>query len=120
VLSGTLRITPQSAGGGVLALTIQRFADAGTGANPRSAALDAQLAGERSTADVVEVPPIATACPGDCNGDGMVAINELILGVNIALNLQPVSACLPFDTNGDGRVLINELVAAVSRALTGC
>ena len=36
----------------------------------------------------------AQTCVGDCNGDGMVAINELITGVNIALGcdaaVQPV------------------------------
>ena len=105
----------------MLALTVQRFADPDSGANPHSAALESQLAGERSAADIVEVPPTTgPTCAGDCNGDGSVAINELILGVNIALNMQPVSACLPFDTNHDGTVLINELVAAVGHALTGC
>lgn len=120
-LHGTLRITPQPTSGGVLALTLQHFADPDSGANPRSAALEAQLDGERSAADIIEVPPTtAPACAGDCNGDGSVAINELILGVNIALNTQAVSACLSFDTNHDGAVLINELVAAVGHALTGC
>ena len=31
-------------------------------------------------------------CVGDCDGDGTVAINELILGVNIALGRQPRAA----------------------------
>ncbi|MBX3025537.1 hypothetical protein KF840_11590 [bacterium] len=59
-------------------------------------------------------------CPGDCNGDKQVAINELIIGVNIALGAQPVSACPSFDTNGDGSVAINELIGAVNAALSGC
>lgn len=59
-------------------------------------------------------------CIGDCNGDGMVAINELILGVNIALGTTPLSSCPPFDANGDGMVGINELIAAVNSALNGC
>ncbi len=61
----------------------------------------------------------APACTGDCNGDGVVAINELILGVNIALGA-PVAGCAAIDTNGDGEVAINELIAAVGRALSGC
>ncbi len=59
-------------------------------------------------------------CVGDCNGDGMVLINELIIGVNIALNSQPVTACPAFDANHDGQVLINELIQGVNHALTGC
>ena len=35
----------------------------------------------------------AQTCVGDCNEDGQVLINELIIGVNIALDSQPVSAC---------------------------
>jgi len=62
----------------------------------------------------------AQECVGDCNGDGMVAINELIIGVNIALGAAPVSQCPSFDANGDGMVGINELITAVNNALTGC
>jgi hypothetical protein len=64
--------------------------------------------------------PDAVACAGDCNGDGQVTVNELILGVNIALGSQPASVCTAIDTNGDGMVTINELIAAVTRALNGC
>ena len=62
----------------------------------------------------------APACAGDCSGDGSVAINELIAGVNIALGNSPVSSCPAFDRNGDGTVAINELIAAVNAALNGC
>ncbi|MDX2170544.1 MAG: hypothetical protein SF182_25955 [Deltaproteobacteria bacterium] len=63
---------------------------------------------------------VAQACTGDCNGDGMVVVNELVLGVNLALGLQPVSACPAFDANRDASVAVNELVAAVSNTLAGC
>ena len=59
-------------------------------------------------------------CTGDCDGDGEVAINELILGVNIALGSQAVDNCPSFDIDGDGTVAINELIKAVNNALTGC
>lgn len=59
-------------------------------------------------------------CAGDCNGDGSVVINELVLGVNIALGNQPVTACAAFDVNGNGQVTINELIAAVNNALGSC
>jgi parallel beta-helix repeat protein len=64
--------------------------------------------------------PAAAQCGGDCNGDGAVVINELITGVNIALETAAVSTCESFDTSGNGGVEINELVAAVSFALNGC
>jgi hypothetical protein len=60
---------------------------------------------------------VQTRLPGDCNGDGQVSIDELILGVNIALGIQPVTACPAFDTNADGQVSIDELIAAVNVAL---
>ena len=59
-------------------------------------------------------------CVGDCSGDGTVGINDLILGVNIALNFQPLDACPEFDASGTGRVEINELISAVNNALNGC
>ena len=64
--------------------------------------------------------PPTPSCVGDCNGDGMVAINELIIGVNIALGSAPLSTCPAFDANGDGMVEINELITAVNNALSGC
>jgi hypothetical protein len=64
--------------------------------------------------------PTGQACTGDCNGDGSVAVNELVLGVNLALNRQPLSACPAFDANRDDGVAVNELVAAVRNTLNGC
>lgn len=61
----------------------------------------------------------AQSCVGDCNGDGMVAINELIIGVNIALGDQPVSACPAF-ANQEGEVTIAQLILGVNNALNGC
>lgn len=58
-------------------------------------------------------------CVGDCDGNNMVAINELITGVNIALGNLPVSACPSFDCMGDG-VQINCLIQGVNNALNGC
>lgn len=65
-------------------------------------------------------PPIPASCTGDCNGDGQVAVNELIVGVNIALGNQAVGACPALDTDGDGMVVVSELVRAVGFALNGC
>ncbi|MBX3027045.1 hypothetical protein KF840_19245 [bacterium] len=57
------------------------------------------------------------ACPGDCNGDSMVAINELVTCVSIALGSSPLATCPACDVNGDGTVGINELILAVNAAL---
>ena len=54
---------------------------------------------------------------GDCNGDGVVTIEELIVGVNISLGNQPITNCPAYDTNGDGEVTIEELIQAVNNAL---
>jgi hypothetical protein len=62
----------------------------------------------------------APSCPGDCGSNGAVTVNELIVGVNIALGNADPSACPAFDTNLDGMVSINELIAAVNAALDGC
>jgi hypothetical protein len=60
------------------------------------------------------------ACTGDCDGNGRVAIAELISAVNIALNRAAVATCAAVDADGDGVVRINELVSAVGSALGGC
>jgi hypothetical protein len=59
-------------------------------------------------------------CPGDCDEDGLVAINEMVLAVNIALGNAGVSACPAADSNDDGEITVNELIAAVGDALSGC
>lgn len=70
---------------------------------------------------IVGVGPVkAQPCPGDCNGDNMVLVNELIICVNIALETQPASTCSACDIDGDQMVKINELITEVSKALNGC
>jgi hypothetical protein len=64
-------------------------------------------------------PAIAQSCVGDCNGDGAVQIDELIVGVNIALNLLDISECPSLD-DGHGTVTVDRLIAAVNSALCGC
>jgi len=66
------------------------------------------------------LPAAALACPGDCNGDGAVTVNELVTGVGIALGNNPLDACRAVDRNGSGDVSVDELVAAVASALAGC
>jgi len=68
------------------------------------------------------VAPAAPAqtCPGDCNGDGAVRIEELVLGVRIALGDADLATCPAFDTTPDGTVRIDELIRAAGTALSGC
>jgi len=63
---------------------------------------------------------VVTGCPGDCNSDGNVTVNELVLMVNIALGTSPVSECSSGDANEDGGITVDELVTAVNHALSGC
>jgi hypothetical protein len=64
--------------------------------------------------------PVLTKCVGDCNGDGVVTIDEIITGVDIALGNADISACENFDANGDGLVTVDEILTAVNNALNGC
>ncbi len=67
--------------------------------------------------------PTATSpptCPGDCDTNGAVTVDELIRGVNIALARQSLIACANLDANRDSEVRVDELVRAVNGALHGC
>ena len=67
--------------------------------------------------------PTATApagCLGDCSADGSVTVDELVRGVNIALESLPLATCPSFDRNGDTQVGMNELVACADALLNGC
>ncbi|HVM98007.1 MAG TPA: trypsin-like serine protease [Candidatus Acidoferrales bacterium] len=66
--------------------------------------------------------PIATkpTCVGDCHGDGEVTIDDLILGVSIALEDTPLTACPVFDADGSGSVSVDELITGVNNALAMC
>jgi hypothetical protein len=55
-------------------------------------------------------------CVGDCSGDGIIVVNELIIGVNLAQD--PTAVLRAFDRNGDQVVSIDELVVAVGLAST--
>jgi DNA-binding beta-propeller fold protein YncE len=59
-------------------------------------------------------------CRGDCNGNGLVTIDELVRSVNVALEAAPYRLCPPADTDGNGQIEINELMGAVNTALGGC
>jgi uncharacterized delta-60 repeat protein len=60
------------------------------------------------------------SCTGDCDGDGMVFVNELLSMINIGLGTANVSTCEAGDPSGDGFVTVDEILTAVNHALNGC
>jgi len=63
---------------------------------------------------------VSRACPGDCDGDGQVTIDELLTGVNVILGTTGVVQCPSFDADFDDAVTVDELVTGVLDALNGC
>jgi parallel beta-helix repeat protein len=63
--------------------------------------------------------PIPARPKVDCDGDGMVSVSDLILGVNVALGTARVDECPSFDRNADGVVTVDEIVKAIDQALGG-
>ncbi len=59
-------------------------------------------------------------CVGDCDWNTQVTVDEVVLGINIALGTTPLAACEMFDDTGDGTVTVDTLVRGVNNALNGC
>jgi hypothetical protein len=66
-------------------------------------------------------------CVGDCNGDGEVAIDELVFAVNAALSdtgvenaCDLITYCPLIDIDLNCEITIDEIIAGVGRALGGC
>jgi len=77
--------------------------------------------GPQATSQVVVTDAVVgEACVGDCNGDGEVTVNEIIVMVNVALGTNNVSACPAGDADGNQAIEITEIIAAVNNALNGC
>lgn len=74
---------------------------------------------DRGGRDVLYPALPAAACPGDCDGDGAVTVDELVTGIAIALGTAPLDACRTLDPDADG-VSIHDLLRAVAAALDGC
>ncbi|HSP99728.1 MAG TPA: hypothetical protein VL049_21105 [Candidatus Dormibacteraeota bacterium] len=63
---------------------------------------------------------VPNRCVADCSGDGTLTVDEVIRGVNIALDNFPLTECPAADANGDGAVTIGELIEAVRDVINGC
>ena len=60
------------------------------------------------------------ACVGDCDLDRQVRVDELIVGVSMALGSKAFDSCPAIDAGGDGRISVNEIIGAVAASLHGC
>src|SRR4051812_37812408 len=49
---------------------------------------------------------LGVPCAGDCDGDGVVVVNELVRGVNVALTNGPVDGCRALDRDGNGTIRV--------------
>jgi len=54
---------------------------------------------------------------GDCNHDSSVSIDEIVMGLNIALGRADLSACDGFDRDANRAVTVDELLGAIDFAL---
>jgi hypothetical protein len=59
-------------------------------------------------------------CTGDCGGNNIVSVDELITCVNVGLGYQPMTSCEALDESGDHHATIEEIVKAVYNLLNGC
>ena len=64
--------------------------------------------------------PARAQCPGDCDGNGEVSIDEVVTAVNIGLAILPLERCAAADRDGDGEVSIDEVIAARNFGLADC
>src|SRR5690606_21614436 len=62
----------------------------------------------------------ADACPGDCDLDNTVTVNDLVTGVRVALDATPLDVCPAADHDRDGLITVDELLRGVGNALDGC
>jgi hypothetical protein len=60
------------------------------------------------------------SCTGDCNLDGWVTVDEILLGVEIGLARKSLEECPAIDADRSGTASVDELVAAVTGAVEGC
>lgn len=73
-----------------------------------------------TSASVVIRKIVTGGCVGDCDGNGRVLVNEVVIGVNIALDRALLTTCPVFDPGDNGKVEVNELVQGVNNLLHGC
>lgn len=73
---------------------------------------------ETATPTPTATPP--GSCVGDCDSNGTVTVDEIMVGIAIAMDETGVGSCQSLDVNRNGQVTVDELVQAVHAALHGC
>jgi len=76
------------------------------------------VAGTPFAVSVRELPP--RPCGGDCNGDEMVDVDELVLLVGVALGEAHPAVCGAGDLDRNRDVTVDEIVAGLNASNTGC
>jgi hypothetical protein len=88
---------------------------------------------ETPTPTATPLPPTATAteaptetatplpvCAGDCNADGRISVDEIVLSVGIAVSGFDIEQCDAADIDGNGEVSVDELVVIIDNAMSEC
>ncbi len=86
--------------------------------NVRTTCREAGFVGTTPTPTMTPTFTLPPACPSDCNGNGAVAINELIQTIN--LGLFSGSNCPAADSDNSGSVDVTDGVRGVRAMLLGC
>jgi hypothetical protein len=73
-----------------------------------------------ATPTPIPAPTPGVACPGDCNGDGEVFVNEVTLAVRIMAGDAELSECPAADADGDGEVFVTDVTRAALSLGLGC
>lgn len=73
-----------------------------------------------ATATSTAASPTAVPCTGDCDGDAVVTVDEVLSLVGIGLGNRSIALCSAGDANRDAEIAINEIVLALHNALGGC
>jgi hypothetical protein len=81
---------------------------------------DFQLGAPRPRNNAGQVRGLPPECPGDCNEDEQVTIDEVVTSVNVSGDRIDLELCPAADANADGTVAVDDLVASTGAALRGC
>ena len=63
---------------------------------------------------------VPAACTGDCDQDGRVTVDEILVGIELFLSTERVVPCGAYPVGESGNIEIAQLVTAVHHALMGC
>jgi hypothetical protein len=73
-----------------------------------------------TTATVTRTVSPGSECAGDCDGHGVVSVDELVRAVAISLDDASPDDCRPADIDDNGLVSVDEVIRAVRNALAVC